>query len=592
MIKSRSIDSPNSKLSDLLTRLVSHLDIIYPERPNNLVLAKQMASIMGVEDGGHATISHTNHWDQSDIFLITYADSIQHDNQYPLATLSEFMQTHVKNTISSIHLLPFYPYSSDDGFSVIDYYQVNQAMGDWHHIEQLATQYNIMADVVINHCSARSGWFENFKQGKEPGKNFFFEASPEQDTSMVVRPRTHELLKEVDTLDGKKYVWCTFSHDQVDFDFRNPEVLKEFVSIIRFYLNKGINVFRFDAIAFLWKEANSPCINLVQTHEIVKLLRLLVEKKHPSAIIITETNIPNRQNLMYFGNANEAHAIYNFSLPPLLIQTLVTGNCKHLKTWLMTQPPAQNGTTYFNFIASHDGIGLRPVEGILSDDETDEMINTMLNFGGKVSWRAVKGGKNQAYEINISLYDALSGTTKGLDNLQFQRFICAHAIMLAIEGIPAFYIHSLLATPNDFERVVNTGQNRSINRHKWAYDALITELENSHSHHHLVFKELSRLINIRKQQSALHPNATQYTLHLGTAIFAFWRQSPDRKQSLFAINNVSDEPQTLNLNELNLISLDQWVDLISETLYTNLDEQITLAPYQTLWLSNKPSDKS
>ena len=574
---------------DLFRKLKLHLNVIYPDIDDDLFCSRLLHE-MAIEDGGNPPSAHSNLWDQSDIFMITYADSLNSPDLSSLQSLKHFCDSYLKDTISSIHILPFYPYSSDDGFSVIDYYSVNQSYGDWEDIQAIAQDYTIMADLVINHCSARSGWFENFKQRKHPGKDYFFEASPEDDLSHVVRPRTSPLLREVETAEGKRYVWCTFSFDQVDFDFTNPELLLEFVSILRFYMEKGISVFRLDAVAFLWKKLGTSCVNLKETHEVIQLLRLLIEHKNSTAIVITETNVPNRENLTYFGNANEAHAIYNFALPPLLINTLITGNSLYLKNWLMSLPPAQNGTAYFNFIASHDGIGLRPVEGILSENETGQLINTMVNFGGRVSWRALENGQNKAYEINISLYDALSGTIRGQDGLQLQRFICAHAIMLAIEGIPAIYIHSLVATLNDQERVEITSQNRSINRRKWNYPELQEKLENQKSHHCLVFNQLKELITIRKQQADFHPNATQYTLHLGDEIFAFWRQSSDRRQSIFAINNISDQSTTLELTHLSLIETDNWIDLISGEEFVDVYQKVDLAPYQTLWLTNYTHD--
>jgi len=575
----------NSSLEDLLCKLKLHLNVIYPDIDHD-EYSRRLLQMMGIEDGGCVPVPHANHWDQSDLFMITYADTFQGAGRSPLKNLRHFLDSHLKETISGVHILPFFPYSSDDGFSVIDYYAVNEYHGDWKDVHAIAKDYSVMADVVINHCSARSGWFENFKQRKDPGKDYFFEASPSDDTSLVVRPRTHPLLREVETLDGKRYVWCTFSHDQVDFDFSNPEVLLEFISIIRFYLDKGISVFRLDAVAFLWKRVGTTCIHLKETHEVVRLIRLLVERKNPRSVMITETNVPNRENLTYFGNANEAHAVYNFALPPLLIHTLITGSCSHLKSWLMTLQPAQNGTAFFNFIASHDGIGLRSVEGILSEKESDQLINTMVEFGGRISWRAVEGGMNKAYEINVSLYEAFSGTVKGRDHFQQQRFICAHAIMLAIEGIPAIYVHSMVATLNDYERVELTSQNRGINRHVWDYPELQAKLADASSHHAQVFEELKRLIAIRRLQPAFHPNATQFTLHINDHLFAFWRQSPDRRQSIFSINNISDQPELLSLTDLNLIELDSWTDLVSGQRFEELNQSIELAPYQTLWLTN------
>jgi sucrose phosphorylase len=572
-------------LQQLRRKIVPHLDLLYPEADRE-ALTDRLLHTMGIEDGGTPPQPQTNNWDQSDIFMITYGDSFITPDEAPLKNLRHFLTNRLKGTISGVHILPFFPYSSDDGFAVINYYHVNEALGDWEDVSAIAEDFSVMADVVINHCSSLSGWFENFRQRKDPGKDYFLQASPEDDLSHVVRPRTQPLLREVETLDGKRYVWCTFSHDQVDFDFSNPEVLLEFVSIIRFYIENGISVFRLDAVAFLWKKAGTSCIHLNETHEVIRLLRLLIGHKNPRAILITETNVPNRENLTYFGNANEAHAVYNFALPPLLIHTLLTGNCSHLKSWLMSLPPAPNGTAYFNFIASHDGIGLRPVEGILSDQELDQLINTMGNFGGRISWRGLEGGMVKAYEINISLFDALSGTAKGQDALQEQRFLCAHAVMLAIEGIPAIYVHSLLATPNDHEKMELTNQNRSINRHKWDYIDLQAKLDDATSHHARVFGKMKELIRIRRLQPAFHPNATQYTLHLSDQLFAFWRQSPDRRQSIFCVNNISDQPQALSLTELNLIELDTWADLISGQRFEDVHESIELSPYQTLWLTN------
>jgi sucrose phosphorylase len=574
----------------LKQRVASHLTTIYADtdvETDRLMLASRLLQIMGIESRHHQPERHKNLWDQGMVAMITYADSIKRADEKPLSTLHYFLNAHLKETINSVHILPFFPWSSDDGFAVMDFSNVNESLGDWHNIQAIANDYRLMADLVINHCSSRSRWFENFKKAVDPGKDYFITVAPDEDTRDVVRPRNTDLLRETETAAGTRYVWCTFSHDQVDLDFKNPRVLEEFVGIIRHYLNNGIRIFRLDAVAFLWKKPGSSCINLNETHELIRLLRTLIEHAEPEAMIITETNIPNRENLTYFGNANEAHAIYNFSLPPLLVNTLLTGNSQYLSQWMMSMPPAQNGTCYFNFIASHDGIGLRPAEGLLSEQELDDFIKTMQNFGGRVSWRAAEGGKKRAYEINISLYDALQGTTKGADSFGKQRFICAHAIMLALEGIPAFYIHSLFGTRNDYERARHSNQNRAINRHQWDCPELEALLTDPGTHHHQIFEQLRQLISIRRQQAAFHPNATQFTLQLGAALFGFWRQSMDRSQSIFCIANISTQSQKLLLSDVNLVGIDCWRDLISGDSYQDLNAAVILEPYQVLWISNR-----
>lgn len=567
-------------------RIGEHLRFIYPDIAREPLIERLVAEI-GMGRNLQAPVPHSNNWDERDCVLITYGNTIKNDAEKPLHTLHKFLNNHLDGVISAVHILPFFPFSSDDGFSVMDYLEVNPALGDWDDIETISKDYKLMADLVINHMSARSLWFDNFRKRLDPGKDYFFEADPEADLSKVVRPRNSPLLTEVETADGTRHVWCTFSADQVDLNFKNPDVLVEFVRIIRKYLNHGVTIFRMDAVPFLWKEIGTDCIHLQQTHEIIKLLRTLIEHHSPQAVIICENNVPNRENLTYFGNANEAHVIYNFSLPPLLVFTLLSGDCRHLKTWMMSMPPARNGTAYLNFIASHDGIGLRPLDGLLSDDERTQMVETIQDFGGRVTFRRAREGHDKPYELNITLFDALKGTLHGgEDKFAIPRFLCAHAIMLALEGIPAVYIQSLIGSRNDYQRVEHTGRARSINRHIWQQNELEAALAESEGPHGKVFSEITRLIKIRRQQPAFHPNATQFTLHLGTEVFAFWRQSIDREQSIFCLSNVTDVTQRINLSDINLIGTDTWHDLISGKRYDDLGQQLRLKPYQTVWISN------
>ncbi|MEM7562454.1 MAG: sugar phosphorylase [Pseudomonadota bacterium] len=573
----------------ILRRIHEHLSLIYADVDvviSTDEIAEEMYDVMGLGATQSTAEPYVNKWHQGDAVLITYGDSILSPSSNPLHCLRRFLQQHVQNHFSSVHILPFFPYSSDDGFAVIDFSSVNESLGDWEDIVDIANDYQLMADLVINHCSSQGIWFENFKQGRSPGRDYFICVDPESDLSAVVRPRTSSLLRETETLEGVKHVWCTFGHDQVDLNFRNPEVLVQIVRLIRLYLDKGVRIFRLDAVAFLWKQIGTDCLNLEPTHEIIRLLRTLMDFACNDAIIITETNIPNRDNLSYFGNANEAHCIYNFSLPPLLLHALVTGQSRFLKQWMMSMPPARNGTAYLNFIASHDGIGLRPAEGLLMEDDIDALIGCLRAFGGRVSWRA-ESGKDRPYEINIALFDACRGTIHGEDQWRDARYILAHTIMLSLEGIPAIYIHSLLATPNDTDRADSTGNNRAINRHKWNEEKLNDLLSQQSTPQFKTLLAIKNLLERRSQQPAFHPNATQFTLHLGEKIFGFWRQSSDRLQSIFCIFNMTRETQEFHLGSINLIETDNWYDILSGEPLKNISEVLSLAPYQGFWISNR-----
>ncbi len=572
------------------SRAASLLEQIYPEHDCR-ALAQQVQEAFWPE-GAHvrsrARTAGNNLWSEADTLVITYANSLVDGHHKPLDLLRDFLTHYLQGVISGVHILPFFPFTSDDGFAVVDYRAVNPTVGDWPDINRIGSEFKLMSDLVLNHVSSFSKWFHDYLQGHEPYDKFFFEASPDDDLSQVVRPRTSALLREVQTPSGPKHVWCTFSHDQVDLNFANPEVLLEFLRIMRLHIDNGIRVIRLDAVAFIWKEIGTNCIHLPQTHAIVRLMRLLFDYAVEPVVLLTETNVPNAENLSYFGNRNEAHAIYNFSLPPLVLHALLTGSSRALNQWLMAMPPAQLGCAYLNFTASHDGIGMRPAEGLLSEEDIETVISAVKAHGGLVSMRSLPGGGQKPYELNITYFEALKGTAAGgPDEHQIARFLCSQTIVMSLEGIPAFYIHSLLATPNDHDGVEKTGVNRAINRHRWDYPKLRAAIDDPETVHAQVLSRMKRRIGIRTRQPAFHPNATQFTLQLGEGIFGVWRQSLDRSQSIFALHNLTDQTIALPVMSINLIGGEDWVDLLSEEPVDASRGEIELAPYQCRWISNR-----
>ncbi len=526
-------------------------------------------------------------WSQKDSVVIAYGNAVMDGQHKPLDLLYDFLRRYLSDAITGVHILPFFPFTSDDGFAVTDYESVNSRLGDWADINRIGEEFRLMSDLVLNHMSSQSKWFHEYLQGHEPYDKYFFEASPSDDLTSVVRPRAHPLLREVETSNGTRHVWCTFSFDQVDLNYANPDVLVDMIRIMRLHIANGVRIIRLDAVAFIWKEIGTSCIHLPRTHAIVRLMRLLADYCDERVVLLTETNVPNAENLSYFGNRNEAHAIYNFSLPPLMLHALLTGTSRYLNAWQMAMPPAQLGCAYLNFTASHDGIGMRPAEGLLDDTEIEKVIRTVGSFGGLVNMRAMPDGSQRPYELNITYFEAMKGTVDGQDEWQFDRFLARQTIQMALEGIPAFYIHSLLGTGNDYAGVERTGQNRTINRKRWDYPELRAELEDPSSIHAQVLNAMKERIRIRAHQPAFHPNATQFTLHLGEKLFGFWRQSLDRDQSVFAIHNVTKEEVAIPAMSINLITGMKWVDLLSGEPIDPARGEITFAPYQCRWISNR-----
>ncbi len=522
---------------------------------------------------------------EKDVLLITYADSIKNKKNKSLEVLSKFLNNHIKKAFSILHILPFYPASSDGGFSVINFFKVNAIHGDWKHIRELSMNYRLMVDVVINHGSKKSLWFKNFIKGSGEGNDFFLYLDQDHNMEHIVRARSHKLLQKVYTKKGTKYLWCTFSPDQIDFDYKNPKVLLMFIKIIKFILLQGPSILRLDAVAFLWKRLESNCINLDQTHAVVRLIRTIIKNINANSLIVTETNLPFHENLSYFGNSDEAHIIYNFSLAPLIINTLIKGDSTAFRRWSMSMPPAKIGNSYINFLATHDGLGIRPLEGILNKKDLELFLQTLKSFGSRFSYR--KHNKvARVYEANIALIDALSGTTKGKDNYTLERYLCAHAIMLSYEGLPAIYIHSLFGTRSDIKLYIKTKNKRSINRHIYNYSKLEKNIMSPKSETYQIFTKLKELIEIRKKQKAFHPNATQYTLNLSKNIYGIWRQSNDRKQSIFSISNITNKKIYFNFELINLINTEEWVDLLSNQSVNQFNKKVILKPYQTMWISN------
>lgn len=515
--------------------------------------------------------------DQRFCLLITYGDTIQRPAEAPLRTLRDFLLKRLGGTLTAVHVLPFYPHSSDDGFSVMDYRAVDRHLGGWADIEALGEDYALMFDVVLNHVSRKSLWFANYLADTDPGRGYFIEMDPAADLRQVVRPRSTPLLTEVPTPRGTRHLWTTFSEDQIDLDFSNPGVLAEFIDIIFGYVARGARLLRLDAVAFLWKDPATACIHLPQTHALIKFLHRLLAVYAPGVMLVTETNVPHAENISYLVDGDEAHAAYQFALPPLVLHTLLSGNAARLRDWARDLPELPPGCHFLNFTASHDGVGLRAVESILAPPEIQALVDAAHRQGGFVSTRAGSDGLHHPYELNISYFDMLGGTDDV--RIHIARFVCSQAIALALRGLPALYFHSLTASGNDLAGVERSGRYRTINRRKWDSAELEARLDDASSPHARVFTALRSLLSVRAGQPAFHPDGGQAILDLGERFFALRRSAPGGGQEVLCISNVTGEPQTLGSETIPFRGRR---DLISGRETGN---DPALAPYQTLWFS-------
>lgn len=544
------------------------------------------------------------YWSENDTVLITYADIVQdrawsRDHgvvdlseeivlETPLQTLRRFCSRRLRGAIRVIHILPFYPWSSDDGFSVIDYREVDSNYGSWKDVSQLGADFDLMFDLVLNHCSRGSEWFQQYVTGIAPARFYFLPTDPKTDLSSVVRPRPWPLLSRAATRDGEAWVWSTFSEDQVDLNWQNPDVFFEFLDILFLYLSYGVRILRLDAVAFLWKVIGTSCIHLPETHEIVKLFRDVLEIVAPDVILLTETNVPHAENISYFGEGDEAHMVYNFSLPPLVLHALLRNDGSHLTRWARSLPELGAGQAFLNFTASHDGIGVRPLQGILEEDELAWIVEQVEERGGRVSVKANSDGSTSPYELNITYVDALSDLQD--DDRGIDRFLCSQAIALAFRGIPAIYFHSLVGTPNYQEGVEHTGQNRSINRRKWVIDELEALIDDPATRQGRIYGRYLQWLRRRLNHTAFHPDGAMEVLDLGPDLFAFVRTSPGGQEIIVCVFNLTPEKKLVPMRDLHPLlaqeDREECRDILSaQGVPAGPEAELEMRPYHAFWLA-------
>lgn len=538
------------------------------------------AFLLKVEQGKKYIKKHRKQgWDESDVVLITYADQFHQCNENNLTTLRGFYQRWLGDVFSHIHLLPFYPWSSDDGFSVVDYHQVDPSSGSWQDISQLNQITKLMFDFVCNHISAQSEWFQGYLSGNKKYQDFFISVDPKTDLSAVTRPRALPLLTPFTLAEGaQQYIWTTFSADQIDLNFANPQVLLAMVDVLIHYLQQGADYVRLDAVGYMWKTIGTSCIHLEKTHLLVKLFRALVDEIAPGTVLITETNVPHNDNVAYLGNGHdEAQMVYQFPLPPLVLHAIHSGSAQVLSRWANTLSESDNpDTTWFNFLASHDGIGLNPLRGILPEEEILQLVDHLEQEGALVSWKYNPDGTRSPYEINVTYMDALSQRNSS-DEQRLARFILSHAILLTFPGVPAIYVQSILGSRNNYSGVESLGYNRAINRQKYVLEEIETQLGDEYHLRHKTFNQLIHLIGVRKREASFHP-ASSFAVNCASDSILVIHRSSQCGNNLLALFNLKDNECEFFLPNNNFHELITNQKIIGNQTYH-------MQPYQVLWLS-------
>jgi glycosidase len=516
--------------------------------------------------------------------LITYGDTLLAAGEPPLAALRDFARSHLGDRLSGIHLLPFFPYSSDYGFAVKDYLAVRADLGGWRDIDALSGDFQLMFDFVLNHVSAEGDWFQGFLKGEAPYRDFFITMDPATDLSMVTRPRTTPLLTRFETAQGPRWVWTTFGPDQVDLNYSNPEVLVRMLEVMLTYVERGAGLLRMDAVAYLWKEVGTNCVHLPQTHQVVKLFRDVLDAVAPRVAIVTETNVPQRDNLSYFGDGrDEAQMVYQFPLAPLVLDAFARADATRLSAWAGDLETRSDRTAFFNFLASHDGIGVVPARGLLTEAEIDNLARRVLAHGGQVSDKTNPDGSVSPYELNTTFFDALSDPhdESEAEATRVDRFLCSQALMLALAGVPGIYIHSLFGSSNDQAGYARSGWKRDLNHQRLELAEVESRLADPGTREAQVFARYAQLLAVRSKEPAFHTSSGQSVTDAGPGVFALLR-GPWEGQLVAALHNLTGSPQVA-VGDWMAGRAGTWEDLISGERFEG-GSALPMAPYQVLWL--------
>lgn len=523
-------------------------------------------------------------WNSSSAVLITYADGVYKSGEPTLKTLKDLIDLHLNDFASVIHVLPFLCSTSDGGFAVSDFEKLETRFGEWDHLKALSKNHILMADLVLNHVSSSHPWVQQFIQSKEPGSKYILSPSSSENWEDVTRPRNTSLFTNLSTTKGKKDVWTTFGPDQIDINWKEPYVLIEFLRLIIRYIDSGIKWIRLDAVGFIWKEPGTTCLHRNEVHKIVKALRIQINELINSSVLITETNVPEKENVSYLSSGDEAHLAYNFPLPPLLLESLITNKADLLNNWLSSWPELPKNTGFLNFTASHDGVGLRALEGLMDQKRIRELLIACEKRGGLISHRRMSNGEDQPYELNISWWSAMADKGRDTSLFQFERFLLSQLFVMALKGVPAFYLQALMASENDLTTFAKSGQRRDLNREKFEANTLRIKLEDEKSHPSRNLTSLKKAMQVRRKLNAFHPNQPMKCLSKSRSDLVIISRG-EGNETIWALHNMTNSKLCFSLSEglnVNGESTVSWDDCLND--YKRHQNRIDLHPYSVHWL--------
>jgi len=421
--------------------------------------------------------------------LIVYPDSLGGD----LKTLSRVLKKYFQESIGGVHILPFYPSSSDRGFSPLTHLHVDERFGNWENIGEIACDFDLIVDMMINHVSQQSSYFQDYLSRGSLSfyKDFFLDEETffegmgrnEHDLKLLYRPRPESPFREFILEDGKrKNIFCTFSRDQIDLNIENSQVRKLFLSFMDQFERVGVDMVRLDAVGYSIKRRGTSSFMLKETRDNITWFG---EQLHNRGITSLPEVHQKYDAQIQLASQEGVDYVYDFNLPLLVLYTLFFGDAKPLKRWIAIRP-----TNAITTLDTHDGIGVVDVEGLLDEKLIKKTLQLLRVHGGNALLRATgtQSDNVDIYQINVTYYSALGESDEG--------YLIARALQFFIPGIPQVYYVGALAGSNDAQKVERTNIGRDINRHDY------TEEEIQQAFERKIVRDLRDLMKFRSTYEA------------------------------------------------------------------------------------------
>lgn len=444
--------------------------------------------------------------------LIAYADRLAGD----LVGLRSMLVGELSGAFGGVHVLPFYvPIDgSDAGFDPVDHTCVDPRLGTWTDVAELGTEVDVMADLIVNHASIDSAQFTDWKLRGDDSKYASMFLTPQhvfdgqmpsdEQRALIYRPRPSPPFHDVEFADGSlRTVWSTFTHAQIDIDVESEEGWNYLIQILDRFREGNVELVRLDAVGYAIKRAGTSCFMIPETYDFID--RLAGAARARGMSVLVEVHGYHHEQVAV---AKRVDRVYDFALPPLAIDALVTGDADPLRAWIRMRP-----NNSINVLDTHDGIGVIDVgvdqrdrvrAGLLPPERINELVEGIHERSNGESLQATGAAASNLdlYQVNCTFYDAL-----GRDDA---RYLAARMIQLMLPGVPQVYYVGLLAGSNDMELLARTGVGRDVNRHRYTEAEVDAALERP------VVRELITMLRWRATNPAFDGNFELVESRAGT----------------------------------------------------------------------------